>query len=157
MIISEKLTPLLLTEIIHYGLPRWLSGKESACQAGDVGSVPGLGGSPEERNGNPLQCSCLENPKDRWAWQAMNPWGCKSVGHDLVIKQQLIIANCSFFLLLSITGSSVMNYVWLHLLHNPADIHTPDLLFVMALQFQFNCSVVSLCYPMNWEPLDILI
>ena len=52
------------------GLPRWLSGKEFTCQAGDVDSIPGLGTSPEEGNGNPLQYSCLGNPKDREAWQA---------------------------------------------------------------------------------------
>ena len=44
--------------------------KESACTAGDLGSSPGLGRSPEEGNGNPLQYSCLENPMDRGAWQA---------------------------------------------------------------------------------------
>ena len=37
---------------------------------GDVGSIPGLGRSPEEGNGNPLQYSCLENPMDRGAWKA---------------------------------------------------------------------------------------
>ena len=52
------------------GLPWWLSGKESACNVGDVGSIPGLGRSPGEGNGNPLQCSCLENPMDRGAWWA---------------------------------------------------------------------------------------
>ena len=52
------------------GLPWWLSGKESACQAGDSGSIPGLGRSPGEGNGNPLQYSCLENPMDRGAWRA---------------------------------------------------------------------------------------
>ena len=52
------------------GLPRWLSGKESACSAGDVGSIPGLRRSPGGRNGNPLQYSCLENPMDRGAWWA---------------------------------------------------------------------------------------
>ena len=51
------------------GLPRWLSGKKSASQAGDAGSIPGLGRSPGEGNGNPLQCSCLENLIDRGAWQ----------------------------------------------------------------------------------------
>ena len=45
-----------------FGLPRWLSGKESACQAGDMGLIPGSGRSPGEGNGNPLQYSCLENP-----------------------------------------------------------------------------------------------
>ena len=39
--------------------------KESACNAGDLGSIPGSGRSPGEGNGNPLQCSCLENSKDR--------------------------------------------------------------------------------------------
>ena len=52
------------------GLPRWLSGKKSACYAGDMGSIPGSGRSPGEGNDNPLQYSCLENPLDRGAWQA---------------------------------------------------------------------------------------
>ena len=43
-------------------------GKESACNAGDLGSIPGLGRSPGEGNGNPLQYSCLENSMDREAW-----------------------------------------------------------------------------------------
>ena len=45
-------------------------GKESACSAGDVGLIPGLGRSSGEGNGNPLQYSCLENSMDRgscWA------------------------------------------------------------------------------------------
>ena len=42
----------------------------SACIAGDLGSVPGLGRSPGEENGNPLQYSCLENPMDGGAWWA---------------------------------------------------------------------------------------
>ena len=45
-------------------------GKESTCDAGDVGSVPGLGRSPGEGNDKPFQYSCLENPMDREAWQA---------------------------------------------------------------------------------------
>ena len=54
-------------------LPRWLSGKEPACDAGDdgdAGSIPGLGRSPGGRHGDALQYSCLENLKDRGAWQA---------------------------------------------------------------------------------------
>ena len=46
------------------------NGKESAHNAGDLGSIPGLGRSPGEGNGSPLQYSCLENPMDRGAWQA---------------------------------------------------------------------------------------
>ena len=44
--------------------------KESACNAGDSGSILGLGRSAGEGNGNPLQYSCLENPMDRGTWQA---------------------------------------------------------------------------------------
>ena len=47
----------------------WLSGKESACNAGDLGLIAGSGRSPGEGNGNPLQYSCLENSMDREAWQ----------------------------------------------------------------------------------------
>ena len=45
-------------------------GKENACNAGDLGSIPGSGRSPGEGNGNPLQYPCLENPMDRGAWWA---------------------------------------------------------------------------------------
>ena len=43
--------------------------KESTCDVGDLGSIPGSGRSPVEGNGNPLQYSCLENLMDRGAWQ----------------------------------------------------------------------------------------
>ena len=46
------------------------NGKESACNAGDPGSIPGSGRSPGEENGNPLQYSCLGNPMDRGTWWA---------------------------------------------------------------------------------------
>ena len=52
------------------GFPGGSDGKESACNVGDPGSNSGLGRSPGEGNGNPLQYSCLENPKDKEAWQA---------------------------------------------------------------------------------------
>ena len=53
------------------GFPCGSAGKESACNVGDLGSIPGFGRSPEKGNGNPLQYSCLENPMDRGAWQAI--------------------------------------------------------------------------------------
>ena len=53
------------------GFPGGSESKESACNAGDPGSIPGSGRSPREDNGNPLQYSCLENPMDRGAWQAI--------------------------------------------------------------------------------------
>ena len=53
-------------------------GKESACNAVDLGSIPGSGRSPEERNGNPLQYSCLENPMDGiLSLAGYIPWGHK--------------------------------------------------------------------------------
>ena len=48
--------------------PGGSDGKASAYNVGDLGSVPGLGRSPGEGNGNPLKYSCLENPMDRGAW-----------------------------------------------------------------------------------------
>ena len=50
------------------GFPGGSDGKESACNAGDLGLIPGLGRFPGERNGYPFQYSCLENPMDRGAW-----------------------------------------------------------------------------------------
>ena len=55
----------------QYGLPWWLSGKESACNAGDLGSIPGSGRSPGGGHGNPLQYSCLGTPMDRGARQTI--------------------------------------------------------------------------------------
>ena len=56
-------------DIRYIGLPHSSVSKEFACNAGDPVSIPGLGISPGEGNGNPLQYSCLENPMDRGAWQ----------------------------------------------------------------------------------------
>ena len=50
--------------------PSGSDGKESPCNAGDLGSIPGWRRSPGEGNGNPLQYSCLGNPMDRGAWRA---------------------------------------------------------------------------------------
>ena len=54
-----------------FGLPLGSDGNESACNAGDQGSIPGLGRSPGEENVNPLQYSCLENFMDRKSWWAI--------------------------------------------------------------------------------------
>ena len=55
---------------ISRGFPKWLSSKESACNAGNMGVIPGSGRSPGGGHGNPLQYSCLENPRDGGAWWA---------------------------------------------------------------------------------------
>ena len=63
--ISDQYTVLRV-----HGFPGGPVGEESACNAGDTGSVSGSGRSPGEGNGSPLQYSCLENPMDGGAWQA---------------------------------------------------------------------------------------
>ena len=60
------------------GFPCSSLGKESACSAGDLGLIPGLGRSPGEGNGNPLQYPCLENLMDRGAWWATDHGVTKS-------------------------------------------------------------------------------
>ena len=61
---------LVLAYLFFKGLPGGSVGKESACNVGHLGSTPGSGRSPAERNGRPLQYSRLENSKDRGAWWA---------------------------------------------------------------------------------------
>ena len=64
--------------MVNLGKPRWPSSKESACSAGDMGSVPGLGRSPGRGNGYPLQYSCQENPMDKGDWWATVHRGAKT-------------------------------------------------------------------------------
>ena len=60
------------------GFPGGSNSKESACNVGDLGSIPGLGRSPGGGNGNPLQYSCLENSMDRGAWRTTDQRVAKS-------------------------------------------------------------------------------
>ena len=55
-------------ELCYYYFPGSSDGKASACNAGDLGPIPGLGRSPGKGNGNPLQYPCLENSMDYSAW-----------------------------------------------------------------------------------------
>ena len=64
---SFKFLPAFLLTLYF---PDSSDGKESACNAGDLGSIPVSGRSPGEGNGNQLQYSCLENPMDRGVWRA---------------------------------------------------------------------------------------
>ena len=74
-----RTTELLVTQMV----------KNLPANAGDASSIPKSERSPGEGTGNPLQYSCLENPKDRGAWQA-TVHGSQSVGHNLGNKQQQI-------------------------------------------------------------------
>ena len=90
---------LLVSLMLAEGLPGGSDGKESACNAGDPGSIPGSGRSPGEENGYPLQYSCLENAMDRGAWQAMgySPWGFKESGTTEL--PATFDVSCKFFTL----------------------------------------------------------
>ena len=76
----------------HLGLPWWLSGRECACNAGDVGWIPGLGRSPGV--GMAAHSSIL-------AWRipwteslvGYRPWGWRRVGYDLVTEQQIVLTS----------------------------------------------------------------
>ena len=68
---SKKMCGFFLSGFfVTHGRPQWPSGKESICNAGDSGSIPGLGRVPGGGNGNPLQYSRLENPMNRGTWWA---------------------------------------------------------------------------------------
>ena len=59
------------------GFPGWPDVKESACNVGDLGLIPGLGRSPGGGHGNPLHYSCLENPHGQRSLVGYSPWGYK--------------------------------------------------------------------------------
>ena len=61
------------------GFPGGSAGKEFACNAGDLGSIPGLGRSPGGGHGNPLQYSCLESPHGQRSLAGCSPRGCKEL------------------------------------------------------------------------------
>ena len=76
---------IMYIQIWHRDFPCSSVGRESACNAGDLGLIPGWWRSPGEGNGNPLHYPCLENPKDRGAWQA-TVHRVTRVEHDLAGK-----------------------------------------------------------------------
>ena len=106
------------------GFPSGSDGKESACNAGDLGSIPELGRSPGEGNGNPLQYSCLENAMDRGAWQTtVHRVGRKELDmterltHTLVLAGLVCISNGK-----GTQALWVINWIpvhWLSIKHSP--------------------------------------
>ena len=65
--------------------------KNLPTNARETGLIPGLGRSPREGNGNPLQYPCLGNPMDQRSLAGYSPWGCKRVTHNLATEQQCIL------------------------------------------------------------------
>ena len=76
------------------GFPGGSHGKESACNAGDLGSIPLLGSYPGEGNGNSLQYSCLENSMDLGAWKAIV---CGVAESDMTERLTLSVGFPSIF------------------------------------------------------------
>ena len=87
---SSAFCPLEIWAYDSESFPCSSNGKESACDAGDPGSIPWLGRSPGERNGNSLQYSCLENPKNRGTWRVQS-MGSQRVGHDRVTNRSTTV------------------------------------------------------------------
>ena len=81
----KKNSHIISTEL---GFPCSSADKESACNAGDPGLIPGPGKSPIEGNGHPLQDSCLDNPMDRGAWWVTAQWCYKEQDITQQLKQQ---------------------------------------------------------------------
>ena len=69
-VLLDNKSKLWCISFFHLGSTGGSDGKESTCNAGDLGLIPGLGKFPGGGNGNPLQYSCLETPMDRGAWKA---------------------------------------------------------------------------------------
>ena len=77
---------------LNEGFPGGSDGKESACNVGDLGSIPGLGRSRGGEHGNPLQYSCLENPHGQRSPAGCSPWSHKELDTTKVTKQQALVA-----------------------------------------------------------------
>ena len=110
------------------GIPNGSSSKESAWNAGNMGdeaSIPGLGRFPGERNSNPLQYSCLENPMDRGAWWAtvqstaksrtqLSDWACSG---SLAPEMEWFLTRCKLdglVVLSEMVIQSFHHYVLIH-------------------------------------------
>ena len=85
------------TAYVHCRLPGWLSGKESACQVGDTGSIPGLGKSPGE-GWQPTPLFLLGKSHGQRILVGYSPWGCKRVRQDLAPKLEKSVAPHSSIL-----------------------------------------------------------
>ena len=85
-LLFNMLSSLVTTRLL--GLPWWLSGNKSTCNARDMGLITGSGRSSGRGNGNPLQYSCPGKSHRQRSLAGYSPWCYKIVGHDLVTKQQ---------------------------------------------------------------------
>ena len=115
-------------------LVRWLSGKESTCNAGDGGLIPVWGRIPGGGHGNPLQSSCLENPLDRGAWRAT------------VHKSQRVRQDWSAWAHTH-TVSFMLAFLWLSLMvHFSFSLFSRTSSFLISVLFCHTFSKFCLCF-----------
>ena len=123
-------------------------GKDSACNARDLGSIPGSGQSPGEVNGNPIQYSCLENPMDREAWRATvhrvaKSWTWLNDEHTHLISEGadispgtinlLCILLCEASPFKEVLGPSMKWTSRAAYLYQPCDMYSDDLAFASTI------------------------
>ena len=92
--------------IVFHWLPWWLRGKESACNAGELGLIPGLGRSPRGGHGNPLQYSSPDNPHGQRILAGYSPWGRKESDTTEWLSTQHIAFHSVNILLFTIFSNS---------------------------------------------------
>ena len=88
--LSFKTQWLLCDAMSLKGFPGGSDGKESTCNAGDLGWIPGLGRCPRGGHGKPLQYSCLENPHGQRTLVGFQSMGLQRVGHDWATKPSTV-------------------------------------------------------------------
>ena len=140
----------LLLLSLTWGSPGGSDGKESACNAGDLGLIPGLGGSPGGGHGSPPQCSCLGNPLDRGAWWA-TPMGSKRSGQDWATKHTARVKRlpcCSVQSPVFRSRCCVMcHYAIIHVFHSFSCWQVLGYFLVLSIA---NCTAVNLSGHTFW-------
>ena len=127
-----------LNWILFLGFPGGSEVKASACNAGDQGLIPGLGGSPGEGNGNLLQYSCLENPMDGGAWWA--------TVHG-VAKSWTWLSDFTFTFILCLDSFKV---IYLFLIFTTFDLINTNNTFFVFISFE------DWCIKYIWKALKLV-
>ena len=137
------------------GFPDDSDSKESAYKAGDPGSILGLGRSPGEGNGNPLQCSCLGNPMDRGNWWAMIQGVAKSQTqlniHTVKRPSQLQQSSAS----VSVKGRS-QYLTQMRIMKKKRTLKMPDIVLFNNYYFSSTTTVQFIVFKVQIKQTDII-
>ena len=138
---SRWVTTLVLPRLFP-GFPDGSDAKESVCNVGDLGSIPGLGRAPGEGRGNPLQYFCLENPYGQGSLEGSSPWGRK----ESDITERLSTAqhtSCSIPLYLDVSKHLQAHTISLVNRYLPSTDHVPQSILDTGNPKVMECSVES--------------